>query len=84
MAKVNKNKRKSGRYIPKYTFNLPFKIREELDLHEYRTMWDDWIDWRDGMRASWDKLRFKRMMKKTKQYIIKSVRRKIANTKRWD
>jgi len=79
MTKSKKIRRNSGRYVPRYSFNLPFDVREELDLHEERVMWDDWNDYRDGMRRGSrfkDILSFNRMMKRTQQFINKKYWRK--------
>ena len=52
-------KRQSGRYTPKYTENLPFKVREELDLHEERVLYDEWDNYRDGFREPLEKNKIK-------------------------
>lgn len=52
-------KRISGRYIPKYTKPLPWKLREELDIHEERVMYDEWDNYRDGFREPLEKNKIK-------------------------
>ena len=81
MPRSKKLRRNSGRYIPKYHEQLPFKIREENDVIEERALWDDWTDYRDGFRSNFCKIRFKRMMKQTRQFLNKRTWRKKRKDK---
>lgn len=47
---LGKGKKRTGRYVPKYCEHIPFDVREENDYIEYRILWDDWEDYRDGQR----------------------------------
>ena len=66
MVTSKKIRKHSGRVSPKYIEKLPFKLREELDLFDERTFWDDWNDYRDGFREPIEKNRYKFLKKKNK------------------
>ncbi len=73
LTKMRKRwKRKSGEYVPKYCDNIPFRIRVKYDFLEERKMYNDWDDWRDGMRESIWYQRFgnKPFFKKSKLRMI--------------
>jgi hypothetical protein len=66
-------KRQSGRHVPKYNEHLPFNVREELDIHENRTLYDEWYNWRDGIRAPIERNKTKFLTKRNthNNYIYK-------------
>lgn len=65
---VSKRTRKnSGRYTPKYTENLPFHLREELDIVEERTLYDEWDNYRDGFRTPLEKNKIKHYLSRGKR-----------------
>ena len=74
--------RHSGRYTPSYSENLPFDLRGDLDIHEERVLFDDWNDYRDGMRDGWSDT-YPRQSKRTKQFIQKYLWRKGPRIKKW-
>ncbi len=54
-----KDRRHSGRVTPQTTAEMPYKeiIAQGLEPQEF---WDDWVDYRDGMRGRNDKTRILR------------------------
>jgi len=65
---VNSKQRKnSGRYTPKYVENIPFKLREELDILEERVLYDEWENYRDGWRSPPEKNRIKFLNSRNKR-----------------
>mgnify|MGYP007099644285 CR=1 FL=1 len=69
--KSKKVRRDSGRVVPMSTLKIPKKIiiNNCLEPQEY---WDDWTDYRDGMRSCGrDKTKLKKAKKKS--IMIKKV-----------
>jgi len=50
MVTCKKIRRDSGRRYAKYHEKLPFSIRDNLSILDENVYWDDWNDYRDGMR----------------------------------
>lgn len=78
MSKLIKYRRRTGRYVPEYGDRLSFSIREEFDLFEERTLWDDWEDFRDGWRGTRG---FGNKPKKYKKWKLLNERRKLSKLK---
>jgi len=56
-----KDKRNSGRVWPSW-------VERGMELY-IQHFWDDWVDWRDGMRDNFRSKSWKDKTKKRKQYL---------------
>ena len=54
MVVTSKTRRHDGRITPRISKGVPGKILFEQGI-EPRVIWDDWKDYRDGMRGSKDR-----------------------------
>lgn len=62
--KPRKIRRNSGRRYPRCSVPLKILNEEGIQLKKY---WDDWLDWRDGMR-DWTYFKWKQRDKKKKPW----------------
>jgi len=74
-AKLRKVRRNSGRVSPISTLQCPKKFIIDNCL-EPTIYWNDWVDWRDGMRFGKNESRQK--------IILFEKRRKARRKEEWD
>ena len=79
MVTCKKVRRNSGRRYAKYHENLPFSLRDKHSILDENLYWDDWNDYRDGMRNIY--FPFKNKGKYRKKYFYKFTRFSYIDSK---